>query len=49
MKIARVKENEIILPNLTDFELELNRVCPHSTHFHNFGNLQNLEFAFGHC
>lgn len=49
MKIVRVKENEIILPNLSDFELELNRVCPHSTPLHNFGNLQNLEFAFGHC
>lgn len=49
MKIVRVKENEIILPNVMDFELELKRFCPHMAHFHNLGNLQNLESAFGHC
>lgn len=49
MKITRVKENKIILPNLTEFELELERFCPHSAHFHNLGYLQNLESAFGHC
>lgn len=45
MKVVRVKEKAIILPILADFELELKGFCPHSSHLHNLGNLQNLDFS----
>lgn len=45
MQIVRVKQNAIILPILTDLELELKGLCPHRTHFYNFRNLQNLDLA----